>query len=169
MTTKEMAEVMLAYANGKQIQAKCVIEERNWIDCEKPKWDWTHYDYRVKPEEPKGEYRPFTYEEACEYIGSVMVSNDKKQQRLIYSVQKMDTYVQINGMSAEYVLAIFTFLNGTPFGMKVEKKETAPMLNDVNKMVSMKINKCCKTCKHNDDGTADPLNGLCVNCENFNN
>lgn len=147
---EHMVSVMGAYANGKQIQHK-IFCKNFWVDDDEPEWDWVRNDYRVKPEESKDEYRPFTYEEACAYVGSVIVRKDGSDKRLIHSVNNRCKPFQINGMTAEYILDNYNFLNGDPCGMNVYESKT------------------CVTCKHNDNGTADPLNGLCVNCENFNN
>ena len=51
---KDAAKVMEAYANGKKIQ---FLDEYNkWIDVANPSFNWSIYNYRIKPE-PK--YRPF--------------------------------------------------------------------------------------------------------------
>ena len=55
VTTKEKIEVMQAFADGKEIERKYVIDG-NWEDCISPDWDWVRYTYRIK----KGpEYIPF--------------------------------------------------------------------------------------------------------------
>lgn len=45
---KRMAAVMLAAAEGKEIQFR---NQRGscWCSCTNPVWDWYAYDYRVKP------------------------------------------------------------------------------------------------------------------------
>ena len=53
-TIKEMTEIMLAYESGEQIENQYKGE---WILCEKPKWNWSICDYRVKP---KPKYAPFS-------------------------------------------------------------------------------------------------------------
>lgn len=54
MTTKEMIAVMKAFTEGKQIERKrkCGIK---WVDCDHPGWEWSEFEYRVKPEEVKPE------------------------------------------------------------------------------------------------------------------
>ena len=60
MTTKEMIEVMQAYERGEQIEyrVKAFMRDDEWIlmDFEEPEWDFTEYDFRVKP---KPDYRPY--------------------------------------------------------------------------------------------------------------
>ena len=46
---RKAAEVMLAFADGKKIQAKSRTSE--WYDLHgDPTWDWNGFNYRVKPE-----------------------------------------------------------------------------------------------------------------------
>lgn len=54
MTTKEMIAVMKAFTEGKQIERKrkCGIK---WVDCDHPGWEWSEFEYRVKPEKVKPE------------------------------------------------------------------------------------------------------------------
>ena len=54
-TTKEMIEVMQAYLRGDDIEY-VPIGEKNWIENEKPEWNWVACDYRVKP---KQKFVPF--------------------------------------------------------------------------------------------------------------
>jgi len=52
-TTDEMITVMLEEKNGKKIQARCV-PDGEWVDVQFPcGWNWVHFDYRVKPVEPR--------------------------------------------------------------------------------------------------------------------
>lgn len=62
MNTKDMIEVMRAYAEGKTIEAKragrvtTTVCTRDWSECPKPVWDWLNVQYRIAPE-PKKEGR----------------------------------------------------------------------------------------------------------------
>ena len=55
MNTKEKIAVMQAFVEGKEIQTTTHYstewKELTWV----PEWDWTSYNYRVKPE-PKFAY-----------------------------------------------------------------------------------------------------------------
>lgn len=53
-TAKQQAEVMIAFAEGKTIQStRCSDREIKWEDQPSPLWDWIHFEYRIKPQEPK--------------------------------------------------------------------------------------------------------------------
>lgn len=162
-----MVSVMTAYAKGKQIQERANIGGK-WEDVT-PRWDWMAFEYRVKPEEPKDEYRPFkdvdeliAYWEK-HYMQSKLPPNTrpliwvrnkkKKEEWLMYAFCEDEAVYMGGGFGFVRMKDLFdkwTFLDGKPCGVDMSKKD-------------------CVTCKHNDDGTADPLNGLCVNCENYNN
>ena len=49
-TTKQMIEVMQAFADGKAIQYRLRSAEGYWCDIEWPIWAWDTSDYRIKPE-----------------------------------------------------------------------------------------------------------------------
>lgn len=46
-TTAEKIKVMQAFERGEQIEAK--MDEAPWVRSVDPSWDWTTFDYRVKP------------------------------------------------------------------------------------------------------------------------
>lgn len=48
--TKQMIEVMQAFADGKAIQYCLRDREEIWGDIKEPLWAWESSDYRVKPE-----------------------------------------------------------------------------------------------------------------------
>ena len=53
MNTKEKIEIMQAFLKGKKIQVKVKgtnEEFKDFISTKEPTWDWTHFEYRVKPE-----------------------------------------------------------------------------------------------------------------------
>jgi hypothetical protein len=45
---KQQAEVMLAFANGAEIEYTVGKDCQGWIDNKTPAWDWNTYSYRVK-------------------------------------------------------------------------------------------------------------------------
>lgn len=55
MNTAEKIEVMKAYLYGKPIQLKMKLNNlwEDYSDILAPDWNWSCYDYRVKPEEEK--------------------------------------------------------------------------------------------------------------------
>ena len=108
---KEMLPIIQAYAEGKTIQYRNI--EGEWEDIEEPSFS-EYIEYRIKPE-PK--YRPFKDREECwnemlkhqpfgwvkngaaQYINALSIGNDKN-------------------FSDWYKL--YTFADGTPFGIKEE-------------------------------------------------
>lgn len=55
MTIDSMIEVLNAHRNGKKIQLISKTHPNRWTDCALainggPLWDFTDYDYRIKPE-----------------------------------------------------------------------------------------------------------------------
>lgn len=62
MTTREMTDIMLAFANGEVIESKLKYDSV-WTKNSSPTWNWSEVDYRVKP---KPEVRP--YKDAQEFL-----------------------------------------------------------------------------------------------------
>lgn len=124
-TTKEMAEIMLAYDRGEHIEKSRYLNPRIWFEC-KPEWDWHHFDYRVKP---KPKYVPF--ETAEEFITA-----QRKKGRFIIDKKSGTKYnIFINASNIVYLTNIysfsffgtlqkifdeFTFADGTPCGKEVK-------------------------------------------------
>ncbi len=53
-TIVQQIAVMQAFANGKLIEFGNIdMNPESYIDINKPTWDWSHYDYRVKKHPPK--------------------------------------------------------------------------------------------------------------------
>lgn len=119
-TIDEMIAVMTAYKNGKEIECKCKnMPCADWFTIEKPSWDWSCCDYRVK-QEPH--YVP--------YDSVLEVERDK------WFRQKSDTILrrisQIRLKENEVVFTNcrwnlvelfekFEYEDGTPCGKKVEE------------------------------------------------
>ena len=79
-TTKEMAEIMLAFERGEQIEyrIKDFMRDDEWYDQKEfPEWDWKTFDYRVKP---KPKYVPFeTAKELFEFAKKYNLEDAKLQ------------------------------------------------------------------------------------------
>lgn len=59
---RKAAEVMIAYAEGKEIEFK-PLDYNTWCNViGDPLFDWSHNDYRIKS---KPKYRPFKDKEEC--------------------------------------------------------------------------------------------------------
>lgn len=123
-TTKEMAEIMLAFDRGEQIER---YYDHDWELCTNPTWNWGYVDYRVK-QKPK--YVPF--ETAEEFLTA--------QRRHSFSVNKIGSgrhYAYINGKCEVRLVNVATkksfifslkglflsckFEDGTPCGKKIIK------------------------------------------------
>jgi len=52
--SKRQAEIMLAYAEGAELECFHKQETKGkWRKTDAPSWQWSVYDYRIKPETPK--------------------------------------------------------------------------------------------------------------------
>ncbi len=115
---RKAAEVMLAYADGKEIEFKDkdVGDNRFSRVLGAPEFAWNDYDYRIKPE-PK--YRPFKDAEEC-----------------WQEMQKHQPFgwARMNGSGARRYITILNdndcfdtmfdklaFADGEPFGIKEEE------------------------------------------------
>ena len=58
--TKEAAAVMLAWADGKEIEYKEIALTGGWETTENPQWRWKDFNYRIKP---TAKLRPWTADE----------------------------------------------------------------------------------------------------------
>lgn len=129
--TKERIAVMQAYVDGKQIQVEC--SDGKWADVPEPSWS-INGNFRVKPE-PK--YRPFKDADECwqemlkhEPFGWVVIIENNLSikyniQALIQDGVKSTAVLTDDVMSEKFpfegVLQKFTFVDGTPFGIKKEE------------------------------------------------
>ncbi len=129
--TKERIAVMQAYVDGKQIQVE--RSDGKWADVPEPSWS-INGNFRVKPE-PK--YRPFKDADECwqemlkhEPFGWVVIIENNLSikyniQALVQDGVKSTAVLTDDVMSEKFpfegVLQKFTFVDGTPFGIKKEE------------------------------------------------
>lgn len=120
---KELLPIIQAFAEGKVIQFRCKTGE--WLDIINNEFDFilSPDDYRIKPE-PK--YRPFKSQEECwnemhkhPDFGWVVSKNCKIMYH-IYSVYDVLAIGYIY-FSFDEMYQKYEFLDGTPFGVKVEE------------------------------------------------
>ena len=136
---KEFYPILQAYAEGKIIETRRKptadnngvtkdgwFEFNDWAEMKELEY-WVNVDYRIKPE-PK--YRPFKDAEECweemqkhQLFGWV---KDKKDghRALITAVDDDTCGMSLNGNAAwslSGIMDLFTFADGTPFGVKVEE------------------------------------------------
>lgn len=55
---RKAAEVMLAYADGKEIE---YLYNGEWEDALNPTFDWYEEEYRIKPKQPKFDPKTLRY------------------------------------------------------------------------------------------------------------
>ena len=118
---RKMAEIMLAYADGKNIQFTLrKIEE--WQSCEEPIFNFSNYDYRVELK-----YRPFKnayecWEEMKKHEPFGWMQN--KNSLSIMCISMVGTIHVCLGPNYQctYQCAFdsYTFVDGEPFGIKEE-------------------------------------------------
>ena len=118
---RKAAEVMLAYAEGKKIEYRVRggDEWRPINELDTPLFDWNSTEYRIKPETT---YRPFKDKEECwqemqRHQPFGWVINDEIYD-FIAGVSESSCCNDIADYDYEKALKIFTFADGTPFGVK---------------------------------------------------
>ena len=108
---RKAAEVMLAYANGEEIEI--AYSNGSCQTVTSPEFNWGKVEYRVKPE-PK--YRPFKSQEEC--------WQEMQKHHPFGWIKRSGKYVNITlvsgGCSYDDHFKTVTFADGTPFGIKEE-------------------------------------------------
>ena len=130
-TTKEMLEVMQAFADGKKVEMQadaCSAWATLDYDCgTRLGWNWHLNDYRIKPE-PK--YRPWKAEEVP--MGKVIRAKTNSYTRLMICgvVREQNMGIKrtllgfgcplFSSISADEALKAFVMEDGSPCGVKEE-------------------------------------------------
>ena len=126
---KELLPIIQAWTEGKKIQLKSCFGE--WIDIEENEglsFRYSPSDYRIKP---KLKYRPFKNQEECWQemhkhpdFSWVKTKNTKDYCSIteIYKTRSESAIVLIKNCTytLNEAFEIFTFTDGTPFGIKDE-------------------------------------------------
>lgn len=130
MDIKEKIAIMQAYAEGKEIEIS-EIGENDWSLSCAPTWDWSSFDYRIKPENPKKERRPYTFDELQSEIakGKFIVKTIEKRQ--IFTIVEVDSnfhgygeVINLGGdltMNFEQFMLECKWLDGSPCGVIEEE------------------------------------------------
>ncbi len=112
---RKAAEVMLAYADGKEIEQHW---GELWVINKEPKFDWSYNDYRIKPQPT---YRPFVNAEEC-------WQEMQKHQPFGWLKDKTKEYFWLLGRTLDMdtkenrkLFEAHTFADGEPFGVKEEE------------------------------------------------
>lgn len=121
---RQKAEIMLAYANGKEIEFYN-DEDKTWASINDPSFDNCVDYYRVKKE---SKYRPFKDGDECfkemkkhEPFGWV---RSKESGKYFYPICYSDTEAMMTSScrnTYDEMIEGFTFLDGSPFGIKEEE------------------------------------------------
>lgn len=124
---RKAAEVMMAYADGKEIEFLSIMDK--WSIIQDPTFNWHSFNYRIKKEPT---YRPFKNKEECwaemqKHQPFGWVKTIYKSYCLITYVKEYvlngDDSVEIDSISYSLKEAFkqFTFVDGTPFGIKEDE------------------------------------------------
>lgn len=136
---KEFYPILQAFAEGKIIETRRKptadnngvtkdgwFEFNDWTEMKELEY-WINVDYRIKPE-PK--YRPFKDAKECwqemqkhQPFGWIIGKEDEHHS-LITSIIADEEEVDINGISGfvlDEIMEHYTFVDGLPFGVKVEE------------------------------------------------
>lgn len=121
---KDLLPIIQAYAEGKAIESRCIKGDKSlWYDDKDPSFD-DDFEYRIKLE-PK--YRPFRNMERClEEMQKHQPFGWIKRNGYWYNiistgitnVKIIDTRGAISTLCFDDLLSHYSFVDGTPFGIK---------------------------------------------------
>ena len=116
---EKMAGVMLAYADGKQIQ---VSLKEGWKDIVDPEWNWSAYDYRVKP---KPTYRPYKPEELKQLKNEWLIHARSKSEHCVMGIdcEENAVYMTTYWFTADKLFLEWVRQDGSPCGALVSEVE----------------------------------------------
>ena len=124
---KNLLPIIQEYSEGKTIQHRCITDEAPlWWDDDDPTFNVDDFDYRIKPE-PK--YRPFANAEECiEEMKKHVPFGWVKDKYSFYPIERVGINfgkkcIRNYGIwnTPEQMFKDVTFLDGTPFGVKIEE------------------------------------------------
>ena len=131
---KKIAEAMMAYAEGKNMEFSRWGAE-DWRPCDNPSFQCNIYQYRVQPD-PK--YRPFKNAEECwqemqkhQPFGWITLQCGQKSGSKVSIIKLTDNCFYFVGDGSgichnlynyEFDKHFWLFADGTPFGIKVEEE-----------------------------------------------
>ena len=130
---KEFYPILQAYAEGKVIESrtkpstvKGTDVPNDWTEMKEIEF-WNNTEYRIKPE---SQYRPFKDTKECwqemqkhQPFGWIK-GKEGEHHSLITSIIADEEEVDINGISGfvlDEIMEHYTFVDGLPFGVKVEE------------------------------------------------
>jgi hypothetical protein len=117
MTIDEQIAVMQGYKDGKSVQMarKGNTRAEKWVDQDYPVFDFSQYDFRLKPEPEPPKYEPFSFED--DLVGKIVVLQN--MYKAMISGQSPSS-VHISGYDNPVfyndLLRGWTFTDGSPCG-----------------------------------------------------
>lgn len=127
---KQLLPIIKAYSEGRIIEFSCITDvSKAWREVtDFPLGMINSFNFRIKPE-PK--HRPFANAEECwqemqkhQPFGWIKDKKDVHHRVLITAVGNGTYEMSLNGNAAwslSGIMDLFTFDDGTPFGVKVEE------------------------------------------------
>ena len=120
---KELLPIIQAFAEGKTIQER-KLGTTDWIDTETPCFNSTWAEFRIKPQQ---KYRPFETQEECwnEMLKHQPFGWVKSPRGELFCIDKVFeegiVYKHSSCHFNEYLEGQYSFVDGTPFGIKKEE------------------------------------------------
>jgi hypothetical protein len=114
---KEILPIIMAFAEGKTIQIK--NGTGSWTDLFSSDFTNVPSSYRIKPEQ---EYRPFKTIDEVEACFDKIIRHkyETKSAKISFVVFELGSiYIGSSRISADKLLSDWTFIDGTPCGVKV--------------------------------------------------
>ena len=127
---KQLLPIIQAFSEGRIIEFSSITDvSKAWREVtEFPVGMIKYFKFRIKPE---SKYRPFANAEECwqemqkhQPFGWLKDKKDVHHRVLITAVDDDTCGMSLNGNAAwslSRIMDLFTFADGTPFGMKVEE------------------------------------------------
>lgn len=124
---KELVPIIQAFIEGKIIQYK--NDRGVWVETDCPVWA-KHTEYRIKPE---SKYRPFQSQEECwqemlkhqpfgwikgKVLNTITFITEISTCSTTYSELCFGLPISTSIYDANFLLNSYTFVDGTPFGIK---------------------------------------------------
>lgn len=139
--TKDLIKIMQAFLEGEVIEKRAVISDNyqsGWFTHSGDEWNTNKFEYRIKP---KPQYRPFKNEKECleemknhQPFGWIKSKDGTTTNKFMFiNALKIDGISICVNVDFSYSDSVkyYTFVDGTPFGMKVT--DNCPMLRKTPK------------------------------------
>lgn len=119
-TTKEMIEVMQAFDRGEWIEFANIGFD-DWVATEAPLWDWSSYNYRVKP---KPKLVPY---ESMQEFYEAMKEHGQYLKMICFNgyfwcpttIESDDIWIAGVRVTYEELIKEYEFVDGAPCGKEV--------------------------------------------------